>query len=661
MEIAIFSTMPKQTKEGLEPTQELDKELEKDLTTKEKTDYASLIEQVEAEYTLAWWYMKPKIDEWAVRLKLYNNQKRAKDAIGDPLLFTIHQTVLASLYSDRLGVDFLGREEGDEETAENLNSVAVYDYDEMEKDILDYEWDWDASFFGRGLLLNFEFDRKLKCPTPEVIDMMTWLRDPRATSVNGDRKGRGAMKFGGREIRLSKTDMDKAGIYSNYGGLKPDTTDIRSLVDAGSQARAEAQGYTDMSKLSAKLVGDNADYRCLEWFTHWKGKKVLVTLADNRKKVVRYTEIGSDIWPIIDRVIYPISHDWDGVSIPDLIEDKQRARAVVQNLGIAGIKIGLHPTYLYNTNLIKNRGNLNIDFNKHIPVDGNPSNAIQTVDRQAVKQEVSWILEILDTAAQRATATPDLQQGATTDEKRTATELNLVSAKVDTRYSLSAKIWSWSEKRFWSSWYQRYKEHFEKDIDEKVIRIVGAMGAKWRTLTRENIIANTDPDIKIESKVVSDAIKFNELQQYRLFIKDVIAIDPQNSNVRFGLRKIGRLSGFSKEEVEQVLPPSVDEMSADTENAKLDKGELVEVQVYDDDFVHIEMHNKATDTPVKYAHIEAHKRAMMLKRVKPEFDMARNRPANPAEAPNSPGVSFQPAGGSATPASGRPIPVTQSQ
>jgi len=36
-------------------------------------------------------------------------------------------------------VEFMGREEGDEETAENLNSLANYDYDEMEKDQIDYE------------------------------------------------------------------------------------------------------------------------------------------------------------------------------------------------------------------------------------------------------------------------------------------------------------------------------------------------------------------------------------------------------------------------------------------------------------------------------------------------------------------------------------------
>jgi hypothetical protein len=624
--------MQKKQNEIIEPTTELDQELKRELVKHDNTDYSSLIKQVEAEYQLAWWFLKPKLDEWAVRLKLYNNQKRDKKAVGDPLLFTVHQTVLASLYNDRLAVEFLGRDSGDEETAGNLNSLAIFDFDEMEKDIIDYEWIWDASFFGRGLLLNFEFDRQLKHPVPEVIDIMTWLRDPRATSVNGDRRGRGAMKFGGREIRLSKNDLDKAGIYFNYSDLKPDTSDLRSLIDANIQARTTAQGLQDVSKWS-KLIGDNADYRLLEWFTHWKGKKVLVTLADNRTKIVRYTEIKRDYFPIVDRPIYPISHDWDGVSIPDLIEDKQRARSVIQNLGLESIKIGLNPTYLYDTNKIKNRAHLNVEFNKHIPVDGNPEGAVKVMDRQTVKQEVNWILEVLDTAAQRATATPDIQQGIQSESKRTATELNLQAAKVDTRYSLSAKIFGWSEKRFWKQWYHLYKDHFQVDIDEKIIRIVGAMGSKWRVLTRENIIADNDPDIRIESKTISEAVKINDLQKYRLFIKDIMATDPQNSNIRFALQKIGNLSGFTKEEVEMVLPPIIDEMNAESENEKLDQAKIVPVQIYDDDFVHLEVHNKAADTPSKYAHLEAHKKAMMLKRVKPEFNMARNRPeAGVAEA-----------------------------
>lgn len=633
-------------------TTEVDQELKEELKKHDKTDYSSLIEQIKVEYKLAWWFMKPKIDEWALRLKLYNNQKRDKEAIGDPLLFTIHQTVLASLYNDRLSVDFSGRESGDEEVAENLNSLAEFDYDDMCKNELDYDWDWDASFFGRGLMLMMEFSREHKLPMPEVVDMMTWLRDPEATSVNGDRRGRGALKFGGREIRLTKNEMKKMpNLYFDFEGLKIDTSDIRSLVDRNMQARAEAQGTADVAKWLS-LTGENGSHRLLEWFTYWKGKKVLATLGDGRKKIVRYTELKEqDFWPIIDRSIYPISHSWDGVSIPDLCEDKQRGRSVVQNLSLKGIKLDLEPTLLYDTNKIKNRGDLNVKFNKHIPVDGNTDGAIKQVQRRTANAEADWILNVLDGASQRATATPEIQQGVQSEQKRTATELNLVAQKVDTRYSLSAKIFGWSDKRFWKQWYSLYKKNFIKDIDEKVIRISGAMGPKWRPLTRENIIANTDPDIKIESKAISDVRKFNELQQYRLFLKDVLATDPQNSNIRFALRKIGRLSGFRKEEVEQILPLNIDEMTAETENEKLDKGEIVMAQIYDDDFIHMEMHNKAVDTPQKYAHIEAHKKAMMMKRVKPELDLARgNRPETPEGVKDQP-VEFM-RGGSNVPTTG---------
>jgi hypothetical protein len=72
------------------------------------------------------------------------------------------------------------------------------------------------------------------------------------------------MKFGGREIRLSKNDMETAGIYFNYKTLKPNSSDLKSLIDANVQARAEAQGFSDMIKNYEGLTGDNADYRALE-------------------------------------------------------------------------------------------------------------------------------------------------------------------------------------------------------------------------------------------------------------------------------------------------------------------------------------------------------------------------------------------------------------
>lgn len=602
-----------------------------DLETENKLnstrDFSQEIKQVEGEYQLAWWFMKPKWDEWALRLKLYNNQKRDKAAVGDPLLFTIHQTVLASLYDDQLMVSFNPREDGDTDTAENLDSMAEFDYDEMEKDIVDYSWDWDTTFFGRGLVMLMEFDREKKCPIPENWDPMTTLRDPNATSVNGDAKGRGAARFIGREIRLTKQEMKDAGVYFNFKTLKPNTTDINSLVDRNQQLRQQAQGYSDSMRFNDVNLGDSSTYRLLEWITRINGKLVLITLANERKRVIRYTELKGNRIPIIDRSLYPISHDWDGVSIPDIVEDKQRARAKLQNLGIKVAEAGLHPSYVFDNTRITNRAELNMEVNKFIGVAGNPSNTVWEVPRSQIKNDVNFILNTLDSAAQRATATPDIQQGQLSGDKRTATELNLVDKKVDTRYSLSAKIFGWSEKRFWQQWYFLYKEYFVDGIDEKVLRISGALGTKFRPLRRANIIATVDPDVKIESKVLSEARKYNELQIVRGYVQ-MIAQDP-NSNLRYALKYIGRLSGLKKDVINQMLPPVVDELIAEDENAKLEKNEVVEVQANDDHVIHMEIHNKLSDTPAKYAHIEAHKRAMTLRKTHPELFPATPSAANP--------------------------------
>ena len=281
------------------------------------------------------------------------------------------------------------------------------------------------------------------------------------------------------------------------------------------------------------------------------GKLVLVTLANNKTKVVRYTEIKGNRIPIIDRALYPIAEDWDGVSIPDLVEDKQRARAKLQNLGIKVAEAGLYPMYLFDSNKITNKADLNYEQNKFISVNGSPAGAVEVMQKDTIKSDVSWIMDTLDQAGQKATATPDIQQGSTSSTKRTATELNIVNNKVDTRYSLSAKIFGWSEKRFWQQWYFLYKTYFKAGIVEKSIRVSGVLGAKFRPLRRENIIARVDPDVKVESRVLNEAKNYNLLQSFRGYVQ-MIAQDP-NANLRYAMKKMGKLTGLKKDEIDQLI------------------------------------------------------------------------------------------------------------
>lgn len=582
-----------------------------------KQDFQDLTDQIQTEYTLGWQFIKPKWDEWALRYKLYNNQKRDKSAVGDNTLFTIFQTVLSSLYEDDLSATFVERENGDEEVAENLTITAEYDHTEMEKDILDYEWDFEAMFHGRGMISLMEFDRDRMVPVGEIWHAMTVIRDPYATSVNGDLKRKGAARFLYREVRLSKKEMRDAGTYFNIDQIKDDGINKDSLIDENMRIMAEAAGLSDISKFNS-LKGENNTHRLLEGFTIYNGKRCFVTLANDRKTVVRYVEFEDTLdIPIIDRTIYPVPNSWDSVSIPDLVEDKQRARAVLTNLGLKAVKASIHPMYLFDQTRVKNRSDLNFEFNKFVPVNGNVTGAVQPMQKDRISADVDYIMNTLDQGAQLSTASPTLKQGGQGDKDNTATRDALISQGSDTRYSLSAKVFGWSERRFWKQWYRLYKDHFVDGIDEKSVRIAGALGASWRPFTNADLIASTDPNVSIESRVLAEQRKFNELQQFRGYVQ-MLAIDP-DARIKFALRYMGKLSGLKQDIIHQLLPPTIDEMVAEDENEALRNNERVDVLPTDDHQSHLEIHNKMEDTPAKVAHMNAHKRAMVLQKVRPEL------------------------------------------
>jgi len=607
-----------------------------------KIDEKSLLEQIDQEYTVSYEAMKPKIEEWILRMKLLNNQKRDKKAVGDPLLFTVMMTVLAALTTDRLDVEWMGTEAGDEEQAENLMYVSDYDYDALELDMFNFLWDFQAAFFGRALVIMTDFDTERKIPIPELVNMLTWIRDHEAKSVNGDARGRGAMRFGGREISLTKREMKESQVYFGYEDLKPTASnDTKSLYDNAVRSEIDASGRAESATQKNITKGSNASIKLLEWFTHNEdGDKVVVACTTDRKKIVRYTElkemVGGEMkparkWPIQDRTIYPVPFSWDSISIPDLVEDKQRARSVLLNLSLTGAKIDTYPMYLYDTNKITSRGKLNWKFGKHIGINGNPAGALAPIERNTVKNEVQWVLDFLDTAAQRATAATEQQQGVVADKKALATELNIAENKADRRYSLSAMIFGSSDKGFWKLWYQKYNMYFD-EVWEKCVRIMGANGTTFKKFSRDNFIMNgRDPDIRIVSRAVSEQEKFNKMQKVRAFIKDVLEMD-KSANFRYALKLEGKLSGLRRDEVDGIMPNNYDEYKAEDENAQInnDNGKAVKVDVSDDDLIHIEIHRKSLDGKKKEAHIKAHKRALLLKKKNEKF--ATKRDMNTPEA-----------------------------
>lgn len=240
----------------------------------------AIINQVNEEYNVCYPHTEAKRAVMLSRLRLYNNQRRDADAVGDPLMYTVFNTIHAALYDDRLMATWEGRGgKGDEDVEENLNVLSEFDYGVMGKDEIDYFWNWDAEFFGRGLLLMMDFDRTkgIMAPLPELIDPTAFIRDPRASSVNGDRKARGSMRFGGYESGAGYYDLKASPGYFNLGALKKDT-EIRSLSGQAQEERNTAQGRENFPQREEALSKyNNYEFKLINWFTTIKGERYLVT------------------------------------------------------------------------------------------------------------------------------------------------------------------------------------------------------------------------------------------------------------------------------------------------------------------------------------------------------------------------------------------------
>lgn len=608
--------------------EEKEEDDDKDNTPPSQEVQKIVTQQVDREFRICYDSQIAQKQETLKRLKLYNNQRRNKSAFGDPLLFTVFNTIFAALYVDRLSVQWEGKNEGDDEIEENLNVLAEYDYDVMEKSIVDYMWMWDAMFFpGGGHVLVMEFDRDLTVPVPDNIDSATLVWDNDCVRLNGIGPTRKkAARFFGYDIEMTKWEMEDSGQYFNLDKLKaPKGNDNLSLTAELKQARSEALN-TDSQKSEYVDLKDNTNYEVKRWFTHWQGEKYLCETAVGQNVLIRFQPLlnASDEparnWPVASKQIYPIPHDFSGVTIPDLVEDKQRLRAVMLNLTAKAAKDDSSPRYLYDTKKITNRRSLHNAFNKYIAVDGPTNNAIQPVEKHTIHNYTQMILEVLDNSAQKAVAAPELQQGQVQDEQKTLGELKMVSSKVDTRYGLSAKVFGWGEREFWLLWYQTYKSHYLDAIDEKMVRLNGPLGPKWKKLTREQLFAGDgkhDPDVRVDSKFMIEQKRLAEIQQHMQF-SNIVMNDP-TADKRFASKNLGKTLGLSTEIVNLYYPPTIEEMRAEEENDALSNEKLPEISLSDDHITHIRQHLRASQTPHALTHIEMHKRALKELQTRPDI------------------------------------------
>lgn len=601
---------------------------------KKEVDYEIIVEQIEQEYQLSLTTALQRTQRWLERLTLYNNQVRDKTKVGYPLVYQIHQIVHANLFDDRLSVTFKGREEGDADNAENLTSLASFDYSEMQKDQHDEAWNFDAEIFGAGYSLFNNFDVATKTPIPQIIDPTIVLRDPMASSINGDRSGDGASRWFMYEFYATKYELEANPSYVNLDKLVMGNDELSSLTAKARRARNKAQGRPTLDNW--ENLTENYKYAVLRTFTHIGGELCLVELANNRTQVIRYQKMPKG-WgiPVIKRNFSPIAHDWDGVSIMDLLEDKQRYGAKILNLAGELVQADLNGMWIYRGQGFRKNQDFNFKFGKWIEFNGKESleDAAKPLQMKQVSQGAQYVMDWLAMAAQKAAGTPEVKQGAAGNNISTLGENLMISAGSDTRYSLTSKIYGWSERQFWYQYYKIYEEYFGKGMGAKIARLEGPFGTKWKSLYPKNLITvnSLGPDIEIESRVITEAKKAQQLQQVQVVLP-IVQQNPQADKMYFD-RKVFKLI-WPKDEVERIFPVTNDEYQARDENDKLNDEEYVKVKVTDNHVVHLREHASAKDNKHTLAHIKAHRFMIEQKRALQGNPMSSVFPQMPEDQQN---------------------------
>jgi len=391
--------------------------------------------------------------------------------------------------------------------------------------------------------------------------------------------------------------------------------------------RIEAIGG-DIAHFDKNDMGDNNVYEVLQWRTWVNGKKALLLLTPDCTSI-----IGGKILPVDDKGrslswwvsakrINPQPHQFKGVSLPDILEDKQRRKAVLINDALNLTRISVYGSHAFNKNLIKNENDLKWGYDKWIAVDGDPRTAIAPVYKDSPNLPLlDNMLNYLDISAQTASATPSLQQGVLSEQQRTLGELQMVAESSKTRYSLALKTIAMGDKDFWNLWYLSYKVFFNDGLGEKVIRIAGSTRS-FRSIKKKDITCKVDPDVKITSKALSEATKMRKFMQY-VKLLEVVLQDPE-ADKRAGIKHGMYLAGLDRDEIDGVLPPTRDEMIAKEQNDMLDRGQMPPFLENDNHQVHIRVHKEARDSQIKDTHMMLHLKALKLEQANPALNPDQN-------------------------------------
>jgi len=567
-----------------------------------------IIQQVLEEKKLWLDFVNNKRDLFRERLALYNNIAENHQKIYVRLIRSVMQTMMWLYYTDEMTATFAGRQLWDDEYADNLNNLAKFDQEEMWMDKINYDTQWNRLFYWVGIRIFDYWDSFKKVPVFKSIDPLSWVPDPLWYLWQH--------RFYGFELEINDNQLIDD-IYFNLDKINP------SEAESEERRREEVNNTRDFNDTWIQASA-NPIYWIYNHYTTIKGKKYLITTANDDSLIIRFEEIEpvykeeieNNIeveFPVILNYYEPFKWDPFGISIPDIIEDKQRSQQLFLNLNrIKAEHEAWGDTFLVDTNAIKNLNDLkqHTFWPKYIRANLNQNpNPIKEVQRGTIKQDAYNMPNIIGQQASSDLWLDERSLWVSPDSSLTASENIRVQKNANIKLLLNSRINTWGEKDFWRVWLRAYYEFFEFK-DEKNIKLQNAFWNVISTIKREDISTWYNIDIRIVSKSQEAEIKEKD-KVALLTIADMVLTDQWAANISktFAKRQIAKANWLDKEKISVLFPASVEEAQAKMDlellNRDIDLEEPTDLQA--DHLTYLVIYQKAMDTDSKRKAIEVRK------------------------------------------------------
>lgn len=583
--------------------------------------------EFQTRYSESFEFLQARKKRQAQQLKLLVNLQKGDQTIASTLLLTLFNRVVSALYDDKIQIKFLPSQGINQDQINAYNMLAQSDFLEMGKAKLDYDWCWDTLFYGRGYMETSRFNKKRKIMEPHVINPLVFGYDPIVSEVQ-------EWRYYWKWITKNKWDIQKLIKSGKITGIT-DTKEIPSGVDS---YLWEYKTIVDQARDGVAPVPDPGTqdvFQILEFYTYNDaGKKCVYWLDKNFSKILMEEELelddgddGDSKWPIVVKESFRQPHSSIPFSVADLLDDKHRAKSVLLNLAFIAAKDEANPVYLYNSDKVDDVTQfLSRQVNQHIPVN-DVNDAVAPLNKaKAMSPELINFIRVLEAEAEDPMGAGRPMQPEGGGGKQTATQAAIDQQTNDVSQSLLSKVMQFGESEFWSHWFHRYAQHGEA-LGSKMANIVGVKGVNSTEIDLK--VFNTDypPGILVYSAKEAEykelVLRRDLMQLYPALMQTLDADGMRNFNKHVFFPKFLQDPSL----IDVMLPKTIDEMKAESENEQLSKNDMPDVAETDNHTTHIYMHHMVQPkTWATWYHIAWHEE-LLAKQKAQEMQMAQQQMA----------------------------------